>query len=312
MVLSSRMPDLNALEVLLAVAAHGSLTAAARHLNLTQQAVSARIRSMEALTGVQMVIRTSHGSTLTPAGHVVAGWADGLLDTAHRIDSGLASLRTDARAHLRIAASLTIAEQLLPHWLMSHRAQAHRHQVEPPKVTVVASNSAQAIAAVRDGDADLGFVESPGTPKAVRSRIVDHDELVVVVARAHPWAKRTVPVTAEELSATSLVTRESGSGTREFLSDAIRSALGPSHPQAAPAMEMPTTSGVRSAVLANAGPAVLSRLSVVDDLTLGRLVAVPHDGIVLRRDLRAVWMGGRIPPAGAIRDLVGHVAALRN
>lgn len=310
--LSSRMPDLTAFEVLTAVAAGGSLTAAAHQLNLTQQAVSARIRSMEAQTGVQMVIRTSRGSTLTPAGRVVAEWADGLLDTAHRLDSGLASLRTDARAHLRVAASLTIAEQLLPRWLMSQRAESIRLGVAPPEVTLVASNSEQAIAAVRDGDVDLGFVESPGTPKGVRSRIVDHDELVVVVARAHPWARRTRPVTAEELSTTSLVTRETGSGTRDFLSYAMRLALGPTHPQAAPAMEMTTASGVRSAVLANAGPAVLSRLSVADDLTLGRLVAVATDGIGLRRDLRAVWMGGRTPPAGAIRDLVGHVAASRS
>ncbi len=305
------MPELSAFEVLVAVASGGSLTAASHQLGLTQQAVSARIRSMEAQTGVQMVIRTSRGSTLTPAGRVVAEWADGLLDTAHRLDSGLASLRSDARAHLRVISSLTIAEQLLPRWLMSHRAESLRHNTTPPEVTLVAANSEQAVSAVQDGEADLGFIESPGTPTGVRSRVVAHDDLVVVCARTHPWAKRSRPLTASELGRASLVVRETGSGTRDFLADALHAALGQSHVQAAPAMEMTTASGVRSAVLAQAGPAVLSRLSVADDLALGRLVAVATDGIDLHRELRAIWMGGRTPPAGAVRDLISHVAASR-
>jgi DNA-binding transcriptional LysR family regulator len=59
--LSPRMPDLKALEVLLAVADHGSLNATAREVGLTQQAVSARIASLEAQSGVKLVIRGPHG-----------------------------------------------------------------------------------------------------------------------------------------------------------------------------------------------------------------------------------------------------------
>jgi len=72
MALSSRMPELSALEVFLAVAKTASLGAAGRELGLTQQAVSARITSIEAQTGVRLAVRTVRGTQLTPAGVVAA------------------------------------------------------------------------------------------------------------------------------------------------------------------------------------------------------------------------------------------------
>jgi len=77
MTLSARIPDLPALEVLLAVARTGSFNSAARQVGVTQQAVSARIRAAEAQAGVALVARTSRGSTLTPEGVVVANGQPG-------------------------------------------------------------------------------------------------------------------------------------------------------------------------------------------------------------------------------------------
>lgn len=84
--------------------------------------------------------------------------------------------------------------------------------------------------------------------------------------------------------------------------------------QPAPAahpLELASAAAVRAAVLADAGPAVMSRLAVTDDLTHGRLRAVAVADLDLRRDLRAIWMGGQNPPAGAARDLLHHIATTR-
>ena len=75
MALSARVPDLAALEVLLSVARTGSLGRAAQEAGVSQQAVSARIRAMEAQTGVTLVQRTARGSSLTAEGAVIAQWA---------------------------------------------------------------------------------------------------------------------------------------------------------------------------------------------------------------------------------------------
>ena len=309
MLLSPRMPDLAALQVFLAVAHTGSLNAAAKQVGVSQQAVSARIASIEAQTGVQLVNRTPQGSTLTPAGVSVAEWADRLLSSAAELDAGLAALRQDRQTRIRVSASLTIAEQLLPRWLVSLQAAGRRSGQESAEVTLTATNSDHVIDQVRNEEADLGFIEGPTVPKDVRSRVIAHDQLVLVVRPDHPWVRRRRPVDAGELNGTALISREQGSGTRDALTAALRQVLGPSSVQATPVMALSTTSAVRAAVLAGAGPAVLSELAVADDLAGGRLAAIPVTGIDLRRTLRAIWTGPRTPPAGAARDLLSHILA---
>jgi molybdate transport repressor ModE-like protein len=308
--ISARMPDLPAFEVLVAVAKTGSLGAAAREVGLTQQAVSARVASMEAQIGARLVVRTARGSQMTPAGVVVTEWADKLLDVAEHVDAGLSCLRAESRRRVKVVASLTIAEQLMPRWLVSLQAAAGRLGTPAPEVVLTTTNSDHAIAAVLDGDAELGFIETPGAPRGLRSRVVAHDELVLIVPPDHKWTRRNRPVSAAELAPTPLVTREPGSGTRDSLTAALRRTLGDTMTQAAPVLELSSAAAVRAAVLAGAGPAVMSRLAVVDDLTVGRLRAVPVTDLNLRRDLRAIWVGARTPPAGAVRDLLAHIATV--
>jgi DNA-binding transcriptional LysR family regulator len=307
--LSAHMPDLSAIEIFLAIARTGSLGAAAREFGLTQQAVSARLASIEAQTGVALVVRTPRGSQLTPAGVVVAEWADRLLDVAQHVDAGLASLRSERRKRVKVAASLTIAEQLMPRWLVSLQVTANRLGVTTPEVIMTATNSDHAIAAVRDGAADLGFIETPHIPTGLRSRVVGHDELVVIVPAQHKWVRRQRSLTAAELSQTPLVTREPGSGTRDSLTAALCQALGNATQQAHPVLELSSAAAVRAAVAVGAGPAVMSRLAVADDLAIGRLRTVAVPELNLRRELRAIWVGGRTPPAGAARDLLTHITS---
>ena len=305
------MPDLISFEVLLAIARRGSLSAAGRECGLSQQAVSARVAAMEAQTGVRLVTRTPRGSELTRAGAVVVDWADRLLLVAHEIDVGLASLRGGARSRVRISASMTVAEQLLPGWLVSLQAAAMRRGDQPLEVVLTAVNSDHVVAQVQAGDADVGFVEGPGLSRGLHSRVVAHDELIVVVRPDHTWARRRRPVTVEELNRTRLVTREPGSGTRDFLAAALASVLGPGVTQAPPVLELSSAAAVRAAVLAGAAPAVTSALAVAEDVTTGRLRAVPVPGLDLHRELRAIWVGARTPPAGAVRELLAHIATHR-
>ena len=306
MTLSARVPDLAALEVLLAIARTGSLNAAARQVGVTQQAVSARIRSAEAQAGVALVARTPRGSTLTPEGVVVAEWAARLLAVASELDAGLAAFRRDHRAKLRVSASLTIAEQLLPGWLVSLQARARQRGEPAAEVVLTAANSDTVAEQVSSGDADLGFVEGPTSPQGLRSRVIGHDQLVVVVRPDHPWAGRRQPLSPVELASTRLASREEGSGTRNVLAAALSAALGRRVTMPV-ALALSSTTAVRAAVLAGAGPAVLSELAVAEDLAAHRLARVAVADVNLRRSLRAIWSGGQLPPVGPARDLLTHV-----
>lgn len=305
------MPELSALEVLVAVARTGSFNATAGELGVTQQAVSARISALEKQVGVSLVIRGPRGSRLTEAGAVLTEWAERLLKAAAEVETGIAALRESSRQNLRISASLTIAEQLLPGWLVGMQVEARRRGLIAPNVVLSATNSDAVIEHVRCGKADLGFVEGPTVPRTVRSRTVAFDQLTLVVPPEHPLARRSRPIDARQLAATPLVSREAGSGTRDVLRTALGKALGPDAIVAAPLFEFSTAGGVRQAVLAGAGAAVMSDLAVRDDLASGRLRAIQVDGVSLRRALKAVWTGGRLPLAGPARDLLAYLAATR-
>ncbi|OII60013.1 LysR family transcriptional regulator [Streptomyces sp. CC53] len=299
--MSHRVPDLGALELLLAVARHGSLGRAARELGITQPAASSRIRSMERQLGVALVDRSPRGSRLTDAGALVTDWARRVVEAAEAFDAGAQALRDRRDSRLRVAASMTIAEYLLPGWLIALRAER-----TDTAVSLRAGNSAAVAALLLDGEADLGYVEGLAVPQGLQGAVVAHDRLLVVAAPGHRWARRRVPVTPAELATTPLVLREHGSGTRQVLDSALAGHGG----LAAPLMELASTTAVKAAAVSGAGPAVLSELAVTEELTSRRLVEVPVEGADLRRALRAVWPRGT-RPTGPARDLLSLSRATR-
>ncbi|MER6290094.1 LysR family transcriptional regulator [Streptomyces sviceus] len=289
--LSHRVPDLGALELLLAVARLGSLGAAARELGITQPAASSRIRSMERQLGVALVDRSPRGSRLTDAGALVTDWARRIVEAAEAFDAGAQALRVRRDSRLRVVASMTIAEYLLPGWLLALRAGR-----PDTAVSLHAGNSATVAERLLSDEADLGFVEGLTVPSGLDSVVIAHDHLIVVTAPGHVWARRRRPLEAAELAATPLILREKGSGTRQVL-DAALGGL------ARPLIELSSTTAVKAAAVSGAGPAVLSELAVGEELALRRLVRVPVAGVSLARDLRAVWPTGH-RPVGPARDLL--------
>ncbi|MFC8783589.1 LysR family transcriptional regulator [Streptomyces nigra] len=286
-----RVPDLGAMELLLAVARLGSLGGAARELGITQPAASSRIRSMERQLGVALVDRSPRGSRLTDAGALVTDWARRVVEAAEAFDAGAQALRVRRDSRLRVAASMTIAEYLLPGWLLALRAQR-----PDTAVSLHAGNSAAVAERLLSGEADLGFVEGLTAPTGLDSVVIAHDSLIVVTAPGHAWARRRRPLDATELAATPLILREKGSGTRQVL-DAALGGL------ARPLIELSSTTAVKAAAVSGAGPAVLSELAVGEELSMRRLVAIPLAGVSLARDLRAVWPTGH-RPVGPARELL--------
>ena len=326
--------DLGALRALREVGRQGSIAAAAAVLGVSQQAISARMRTLERAMGVTLLARTPAGSHLTEQGRLIVGWADDVLDAADRLEAGLRSIRSGVSHRLSIAASQTIAEHLVPHWLVELRAieqaaagQAGTGQAgtgpagtgqagtgqepgsRPTVVELTVANSTGVIELVRDVKVRLGFIETPHLPTDLVTAHLRDDEMLVVTAPGHPWARRRSPLSLAEVAATPLVMREAGSGTRDTLTD----HLAAQHPPLTPriAMELGTSAAVRSAIAAGVGPGVLSRLAVRDDLVLGRLVAVEVTGPPLTRQLTVVWRHDLdpLPPEGARLLAVARGAA---
>ena len=288
---TSAEPDLDALRALVLTAERGSISAAGTRLGVSQQAVSLRIRGLERDLRVRLLARSPRGSQLTSAGELVVGWASTLLTAADDFAAATRSLRESRAATLRIAASLTITEHLLPEWIARWRARLGE---EGPLVQLTAANSSEVVESVRGGDADLGFVETPAVPADLGALTIGADTIEIVAASTHPWA-RTRIVSVHELARTRLVLREVGSGTRQALDDALTAA---GHPLTAePAEVARTTLGVRSAIMAGTAPGALSSLAVSEDVQAGRLVRVRVRNLSIRRPLTAIWSGRHPSPS---------------
>jgi molybdate transport repressor ModE-like protein len=290
MPLPQPVPDLISLDLLVSVGELGSINAAAEAHGVSQPAASTRIRSLEHVLGLRLLERNRSGSLLTAAGTATVEWANTVLGDMRALLSGAAALRAEGQSRLRLAASMTVAEYLIPVWL--RQLAAARSEVT---VALQMGNTVRVGELVSSGEADLGFVEGERPPGRLHARDVISDELMVVVGKHHPWARRRRPLRAEELAATPLLMREVGSGTREVLtSELARRGL-----EARPSLELGSTTAIKAAAIAGSGPAVLSSLAVAGEIRSGELI--PE--LQLERTIRAIWSPRR-PLTGAAAYLV--------
>ncbi len=291
--------DPESLALLVALAQAGSLRAAAAARGLSEPAASRRLRDLETLLGLHLVDRSPSGSRPTPAGTAVVGWAARVLDALGDLDRGAAALRAGRSSQLRIAASLTVAEYLLPGWLAAPALAG-------VAVALRMANSAEVPALLLASRVELGFVEGASAPPGLQGRTVWRDRLAIVVSPGHPWARRRSPLAPEHLGESALISREPGSGTRQVLDRALaeRGVAARIQP------ELASTTAIKTSAMAGLGPAVLSRLTVETELADGRLVEVPVAGLRLERSIRALWRreGALAEPA---RRLLAAIPALR-
>ncbi|RKT87978.1 DNA-binding transcriptional regulator, LysR family [Saccharopolyspora antimicrobica] len=277
-------PDTESLRLLVGVAELGSIGAAAAELQVSQPSASKRLSRLERQLGLPLLQRTRQGCTLTPAGTMVCDWARQVLAHIDGLMSGVRALRAQQKSTLRVAASMTIAEYLVPRWLSRLRTALPDVHLE-----LDVTNSAAVADAVRHDNADIGFIETPQPPEGVSVRYVTRDHMIVVAPPGHPWTRLRRPLTPTELAATPLIVREHGSGTRETLHRALTDT---GTEPVTPLLELRSTTAVRNSVVAGAGPAALSVLAVATDLAEHRLVEIPVADLDLRRPLHAVWRAG--------------------
>lgn len=288
-------PDLAVLQLLVAVAEQGSLGAGARQVGMTQPSASRALTRFERRHGIVLLERSPRGSRITPEGSLLVDWSRDLLASASQVVVGLAALKSRRRTQLRVASSLTVAEYLVPRWLvrLGHRAP-------DIQVRLTVANSEAVCESVLRHRADLGFVEASGVSPGLQSLVVAQDRLVVVVDPSHRWVRRRRPLTSNEMARTPLAMREQGSGTRDILDRAMTAA---GHEPNPAAFEFDSNTAVRICAAAGAAPAVLSELAVRDAVGRGELIVVPVSDLDLRRRIRAVWVGGRRPPTPGDRLL---------
>jgi DNA-binding transcriptional LysR family regulator len=294
---------LRQLEVFTAVARRLSYTGAAEDLNLTQPAVFAQVRQLEAQIGEPLIERTGRRLLITEAGGLVLRSAAAILAEVERIEAGIAALRGLSAGRLDLAVVST-AKYTLP-WLIGPFSRAH----PGIDIRLTVGNRSDLLDRFADQRDDLYILGAvPGDIDADHVPLAENP-IVVVAAPDHPLAgKRAVALA--DLAGFPLVMREQGSGTRRAAEAHFAEAgLVPRiH------YELGANEAVKQAVIAGLGPAILSRGTVELELTHGYLVELDVTGFPLRRTWSMAWSRNRplSRAAAALRDTLlsgtGHTS----
>jgi DNA-binding transcriptional LysR family regulator len=292
--------EVGELRAFCAAATLGSIAEAARAMNVSQPAMSKRLRSLEHVAGAELFERSSRGVTLTQAGVQLYSAARRLLRSA---DSVQALIKTPPTMPVRIASSPTIAELRLPQVLSELAGGERRLTAE-----LISANSELVRELVRDGRSDLGIASiDPYALYAdgLEERIVWRDELVVVVPPGHPWELLDeIPI--DEFAATTVVQRDPWSNSSRIVGATLeRQGFERMPPTAA----IGSTAGVIAMSAAMGVPALISIMAAR---------ANPEQQLEIRRveslrfglEYALVWSGPMLDLRAEVQAVAGHIMHL--
>ena len=178
--------EMRHLRLVAAIADQGSMTAAARTLDLTQPALSHQLRELEARLRSPVFVRTSRRMVLTPAGEQLAHVARTVLAQVDAFERQVVDGEfADTRGVIRIATECYTAYHWLPAVLRDFR-----ERWPGVDLRVGAEHTSAPIRAIRDGALDLAVVYSRVDDKRIRLEPLFDDELVIVSAPDHRFASR--------------------------------------------------------------------------------------------------------------------------
>jgi DNA-binding transcriptional LysR family regulator len=250
------------------VAKQLSFTKAAEVLFMTQPAVTFQIKQLEEHFNTRLFDRGHGRIALTPAGEVVLGYAERILGLASEMDVRLSELTGEIGGSLMVGASTTIAEFMLPGILGEFKSTY-------PNVRsrLIVGNSESIENRVLEHTIDIGFIESLSHEPNLECDVCCDDELVVICHPRFPLARHK-ELTPQKLLDHPFISREPGSGTREFTESYLRSA-GIALDQMNVVMELGSPIALNGVVQTGLGFAIASRASVSKEQRLGDIVAIP-------------------------------------
>jgi DNA-binding transcriptional LysR family regulator len=276
------------LKVFRAVAEHRHFRKAAEHLNLTQPGVTQHIRALEETFAVPLFDRTGKEVTLTPAGVILLRHVKQLDALIARAEEEMSALVGEVRGELRIAASMTIAQFVLPHILGDF---VRRHP--SVHIAIESSKTEEVINLIVSQRAALGLIEGPAHSRDVTVEPWIEDELVLAIPASHEW-DNTPEIAMTDLREARLLIRERGSGTREIVEQSM-AEHGFALRDLKFVMEVDSTEGILASIEAGLGVGFVSRRALRRSLLLGMLKMVPIRRVHLKRQFSIVYSHGPEP-----------------
>lgn len=274
--------NINQLETLLTISQTMSFRKAGELLNLTQPAVSAQIKSLEDQFQTILIDR-NQPVTLTDSGIIFLEHAHKILAIVEELKQRLADLEHKPQGNINLGTTTSIAVQILPRVL-----SYFQNQYPLIKTTIHSMPSSQIMSSVENGTVDIGIAYLIDKHASLETSILYYDTFELVVSPDHPLARSSYS-TVESLHHLPFIMLTPNTAGRRFVDQLFKKL----NVQPKIVMELSSSEEVKRMVELNLGAAIISKLSITNELKMGTLKMIQVRELEITHPVGVIYKSGR-------------------
>lgn len=274
--------NINQLETLVTISKTMSFRKAGELLNLTQPAVSAQIKSLEEEFRTLLVDR-NQPVTLTDSGKIFLEHAERILQTVEDLKQKLDDLNLTPQGHIHLGTTTSIAMQILPRVL-----SYFQNQYPLIKTTIHSMTSSQIMTSVENGTLDIGIGYLFEKHPALETSILYYDTFELVVSPNHPLGNLR-HTTVDALKDIPFIMLSPDTAGRRFADQVFQKY----RIEPPIVMELSSSEEVKRMVELNLGAAIISKLSIANELRLGTLKMIQVNELELTHPIGVITKAGK-------------------
>ncbi|MEK7374008.1 MAG: LysR family transcriptional regulator [Thermodesulfobacteriota bacterium] len=293
--------NLNQLKTFYMAAKHGSLSAAAEAMCITQPAVTKGIQRLQEYYEIKLFNRFGKKMALTDAGEVLSGIAESIFEMENQAEESLRDFQQRKRGFIRILSSESFGSYYLP-FIINRFSKAN----PGIRISVDLLPTEQVVEKTAALSNDLGFISYPVPHKKLFMREILEDSYQIIVPPGHPFALKAV-IEPEDLAGQSVIVHEKGSAPRKSTEE----FAGKHNIHLTIPLELSNNEAIKTAVEEGVGIAIITRRVVSKEIEMGKLRAIPLSDPAMTRKFYLIHHKDKYlsRPLQSLIDMVDHWAS---
>jgi LysR family transcriptional regulator, low CO2-responsive transcriptional regulator len=277
-----KQATLHQLQILEAIAKHGSFTRAAEELDLTQPTISQQIKRLTSTIGMPLFEQLGKQVHLTAAGKEVLAASSTISERFAQLETVIDELKGLKQGRINLVASTT-AKYFVPRLLGTF------HRKHPDiELNLQITNQVGVLTRLAHNQDDLYFTGRPPKDLDIELRPILENPLVVVASSNHPLAtEKNIPL--KKLEHELFISREVGSGTRLV----IEHFLAENRVSVKKIVELSSNEAIKQAIAGELGISVLSRHALALEDSDGLITILDVEGFPIQRHWYAIYPSGK-------------------
>jgi DNA-binding transcriptional LysR family regulator len=293
--------NLNQLKIFYMAAKHGSLSAAAEAMCITQPAVTKGIQRLQEYYEIKLFNRFGKKMVLTDAGEVLYGIAESIFEMENQAEESLRDFQQRKRGFIRILSSESFGSYYLP-FIINRFSKAN----PGIRISVDLLPTEQIVEKTAALSNDLGFISYPVPHKKLFMREILEDSYQIIVPPGHPFALKAV-IEPEDLAGQPVIAHEKGSAPRKSTEE----FAGKHNINLTIPLELSNNEAIKTAVEEGVGIAIITRRVVSKEIEMGKLRAIPLSDPAMTRKFYLIHHKDKYlsRPLQSLIDMVDHWAS---